>query len=372
MPRGRSLLGLAAVLCVGGAAALAMAPAEAAPQTIQAQLTLSGLASPDSPTGGSVVGAHPGDTVQLSASLLPTAGAPAGLGGALGGLLGGATGFQVKLSSGNLPGVHYPYVLGQVHGCGGHAALPLRSLAKGAYTFHYTAWKASPVLGLLGQLTGQCSNSQISLTGTDLAKLSQHKVAVSDTSDYTGKIVVAAKPPKGTIGIQLPKQSISASAGPIHAHLTLPGANVGVPNNLPTLPKLPGPPGTGGSGGGGAKSGGAGVRYTPPPRTVPQQVMPRALAVGGGAGPGGGFAAPAADPDNGIGGAAGSQPGARNASGAKSAAHTAPPAGKALDVAQPAPSGGPQLPVLLAVVSILALATVTGAYAKLYLSRQLP
>jgi hypothetical protein len=375
MLRGRSLVGLAAALCVGGAAALAMAPAQAAAQTVAAQLTLSGVASPDSPTGGSVVGVHPGDSVKLTASLLPTAGAPAGLGDVLGGLLGSATGFQVRITSGNLPGVHYPYLLGKVNGCGGHASLPLRSLAKGTYTFHYTPYKASPATGLLGAVIG-CHQSQINLDASQLAQLSRHNINVTDTSDYGGKIVAAANPPKGTIGIQVPKQSISASAGPIHTHVNLPGGNVGVPNNLPKLPKLPalpGLPGAGSGGSGGSKSGGGSVNYTPPPQTVPQRVMPKAVANGGtGSGSGsGGFAAPAADGGKGPGGTLVSQNGGTASKGARSAAHKGQPAGKAVDVAQPSRFGGPQLPVVLAIVSILALATVTGAYAKLYLSRHL-
>lgn len=368
---------LAALLAVV-AMLLGSAPAQAS-STVEVQLTLSGVASPDNPTGGSQVGVHPRDTVILRASAIPTAGAPAGLSGTLSGLVAGVAGVQVKITDGNLPGVgHYPVTLGKVAHCGGIASLPLRSLAKGTYSFHYVVQRIS-LLNVGGVLSSskKCSKTTITPTRDQLGALSKNNVKVTDNATYSGSIVVASKPPAGQIGVQVPSQSVSVKAGPVHTSVNVPGATVTVPNPVPGitshLPKPPGLPGLPGNNGGGNNGGshnsGGNVNYTPPALTVPEQVMPHAVSYGGGGGTkytlparsvGGHVVAPPAqqrvtataspvsDPSN-----------VANAEAGK----------KNVDIADG--SGlGKQLPVVLAIVAILALSVVTAAYARMVLLRK--
>jgi hypothetical protein len=359
-------------LAVVGAIALAMAPANAAAATKNVQLTLSGVAYDDQPTGGSVVGVHPGDSVHLTAAAIPTAGAPGGLSNALAGLVAGVAGFQVKITSGNLPGVADGYVLGKVPNCpGGHDTLALNSLAKGSYSFTYVVQKVSLLTGLLGAITG-CKATTVTPTQDQIGTLTKDNVKFTDNAQYSGKIVVATDPPKGQIGIQLPKHSISVKAGPISTSVTVPGATVGVTNPVPEITgKLGslagGKPGGGKSGGGTSPS----VKYTPPPLTIPEQVMPHAVNYGGA---GGSFAAPGNAGSGG--GRAYVAPGPRvTSTAAPVPTTTANPknAAKTVDVAAPkAQLGGAQLPVLLAIVAILALSSVTAMYARLYLLRRTP
>jgi hypothetical protein len=365
-----------AAAVLSAAIALGMAPAQAS-ATVEVQLTLSGLASPDNPTGGSKVGVHPGDTVVMHASAIPTAGAPGGLSSALSGLVAGVAGLQVKILSGNLPGVHYPFALGKIAHCGGAASLPLRSLAKGTYTFNYVVQKISLATSVLGVTA--CHKSTVTPTHDQLGALTQHNVKVTDNAVYGGSIVVAVHPPGGQIGIQLPKQSISAKVGPIHTSVNLPGATVGVPNPVPSITKAIGGkvPGVGGKNGGGGKNSGKGgsgnVDYAPPGVTVPEEVMPHAVNVGGAGGSG--YAAPGSNTGNqgsGIGGHIVAPP-AHVTSTAVPVAHPSDVANagsrKTVDLGAK-DTGAAQLPVVLAVLAILALSLVTAGYARKLLLRR--
>ena len=366
--------GVLAAVLAGAAVLFSSAPAQAA-ATVEVQLTLSGVASSDNPTGGAQVGVHPGDTVIMHASAIPTAGAPAGLSGALSGLVAGVAGLQVKITDGNLPGVHYPYTLGKVAHCGGKSALPLRSLAKGSYSFHYVVQKMSLLAGLLGGITG-CRKSTVTPTHDQVGALTKNNVKVTDNAVYSGTIVVATHPPAGGIGIQVPSQSVSVKAGPIHTSVNLPGATVSVPNPVPgitsALPKPPGLGGSGGGNGGGSGSGGGhgsgGVNYTPPALTVPQQVMPHAVNYGGKQGSsyqlpqrsvGGHVVAPRA-PKPSVTLSPVSHPSeVANAEAGK----------KNVDLADGG-GLGKQLPIVLAIIAILALSVVTAGYARMMLLRK--
>ncbi|HEY2298859.1 MAG TPA: hypothetical protein VGH43_14085 [Jatrophihabitans sp.] len=362
---------LAAVIAVA-AVALGMAPAQAS-TTVEVQLTLSGVASPDNPTGGATVGVHPGDSVVMHASAIPTAGAPGGLSDPLRGLVAGVAGLQVKIQSGNLPGVHYPVVLGKVPNCGGTDKLLLRSLAKGTYSFKYVVQKISLVTSVLGAVTG-CNKATVTPTHDQLGALTQNNVKVTDNAVYSGSIVVADNPPAGKIGVQLPSQSVSVKAGPVHTSVNLPGATVGVPNPIPSITKgLPKPPGLPGSGGGksGSKGGSSGnVNYTPPAVTVPEKVMPHAVNMGGG---GQRYVAPGAGNAGAIGGhivappekaTATAQPVTHPSDVANAAANKKP-----VDLSQGSDTGQ-QLPVILAVLAILALSVVTAGYARMVLLKR--
>ncbi len=365
---------LVALICSAAAAVLLMTPAAQASTSVEVQLTLSGVASPDNPTGGSQVGVHPGDSVVLHASAIPTAGAPGGLSGALSGLVAGVAGLQVKITGGNLPGVHYPFTLGKVANCGGAAALPLRSLAKGTYSFKYVVEKVSLLTSVLGAVTG-CSKNTVTPTHDQLGKLTKNNVKVTDNAVYSGSIVVAVHPPSGGVGIQFPSQSISAKVGPLHTSVNLPGASVGVPNPIPgitsNLPTgLPGGGGGGSGGGGKAHGPGGGVNYTPPAVTVPQEVMPHAVAQGGS----GQYNAPGSLPQRTVGGhiVAPAQ------SVTATAATPVDPSNVAnAGLSKPIGLGdnngglfGKQLPVVLAIVAILALSLVTAGYARMVLLRR--
>jgi hypothetical protein len=368
------LTALLAALVALVAVLLGSAPAQAS-STVEVQLTLSGVASPDNPTGGAQVGVHPGDSVVMHAAAIPTAGAPAGLSGALSGLVAGVAGLQVRITDGNLPGVrHYPVTLGKVAHCGGTASLPLRSLAKGSYSFHYVVQKVSLLTGLLGAVTG-CDKTTVTPTHDQLGALTKNNVKVTDHATYSGTIVVATNPPPGQIGIQVPSQSVSVKAGPVHTSVNLPGATVNVPNPVPGITShLPKPPGLpGGNSGGGSKpaSSGSGgnVDYTPPALTVPEEVMPHAVHYGGKGGtrytlPGRSVAGHVVAP------AKPQQPTAT----ASPVTHpsevaNAQPGKKTVDLADGG-GFGKQLPVVLAIAAILALSVVTAAYARMVLLRR--
>lgn len=366
---------LVALICSAAAAVLLMTPAAQASTSVEVQLTLSGVASPDNPTGGSQVGVHPGDSVVMHASAIPTAGAPGGLSSGLSGLVAGVAGLQVKITSGNLPGVHYPFTLGKVANCGGAASLPLRSLAKGTYSFKYVVEKVSLLTSVLGAVTG-CSKNTVTPTHDQLGALTQDNIKVTDNAVYTGSIVVAVHPPSGGVGIQLPSQSVSVKVGPVHTSVNLPGASVGVPNPIPgitsNLPTgLPGSGGGGGSGGGHGHGTGTGVNYKPPAVTVPQEVMPHAVAQGGS----GQYNAPGSLPQRTVGG--------HIVAPAQSVTATAAPPADPSNVAnaglsKPVGLGdnsggglfGKQLPVVLAIAAILALSLVTAGYARMVLLRR--
>ena len=255
-PRATSWVALlVALVCSAAAAVLLTTPPRRRSSTVEVQLTLSGVASPDNPTGGSQVGVHPGDSVVMHASAIPTAGAPGGLSGALSGLVAGVAGLQVKILGGNLPGVHYPFTLGKVANCGGAASLPLRSLAKGTYSFKYVVEKVSLLTSVLGAVTG-CDKNTVTPTHDQLGHADQgqrqgHRQRRLQRLDRRGD------PPAGRPGRHpAAAQSISVKVGPVHTSVNLPGATVGVPNPVPGITSnLPNPPGLGG--GGGSRGGGS-------------------------------------------------------------------------------------------------------------------
>jgi hypothetical protein len=359
-------------LAVAAATVIGATPAYAA--TVGAQLTLSGVASSSNPTGGSTVGVHPGDSVTLTASALPTAGAPAGLNSLLSGLVGGLTGFDVTLQSGNLPGVKYPYVLSSTGCSGTHKSLSLPSLKKGTYKFTYTADKVTVLPSVLGVLGG-CKYNQIELSGDQLKKATANQIAVNAKSTYAGQIVVATDPPKGGISIQLPSVSVKPKVGPVQLpNVTVPGITTPtIPTTIPsiTVPKLPTKPGTGS---GGTKSGStsSGLNITQPGLSVPEQVVPQ----GGGDGVYGANNDTGVLPDTGLGNFAplGDSGGTTPKAGttAKGSPASSAAKSKTVDLAastKPASSGS-ELPIILAILAIIALSLVAATYSRLYLLRR--
>lgn len=368
-PRGmRWLLGAGALL-VAGAAGFATSPANAS-TTVNAQLSLSGVATKANVLGGSLVGIHPSDKVNFTASALPTAGLeniPA-LGSLLNTLLNPLLGqYQVVVNfSSSFPGGAQTVTLGgpTTGKCAGLSAKAFTFPNKGTYNF---TWKVQYVLPLLLGCT------KTSLSDTDLNQLATAGVKINASNQWVGQIVVADNPPAGGISIQLPSVQISPSL-PVVGQLpalsipgaTLPTLKVAIPDLTKTGTK---------SSGTSAKTTkpGAGINYTQPGLSIPEQVVPKGAGdAGGGAGVGGYF--PGVLP--GSGSQLGNLPGLQNTNSAAGA--TAPGVtsqdstgkNKTIDLASSSKSPSAQLPVILAIFSIIALALVAGTYARLFLLRR--
>jgi hypothetical protein len=337
---------------------LAIAPANASPATVDAQLSLSGVTTKSNPTGGSVIGIHPGDKVSFRASAAPTAGLEQlGLGDVLGNLLGGIVGYQVKVDFSALPGGANGTVLK------GSATKTFTFSKTGTYNF---TWSAEQV-NLLNNVV------PIKLDGNQLAAAG---IKLNASNEYVGKVVVAKNPPKGGISLQLPSIKAAPSL-PVVGQLptiSVPGVNgptIGVPsvgNLLPT-----GSSGGQGNGGNHKTHHGSGGKHhgthSGGGLTVPEQIVPKGYGGpdvgGGGYFPGGlptSLPLPAGDGGNGAPHAVSS------AAPAPVAANKAKHA-KAVDLATPS-SPSSSIPVVLAIVAVIALTLVAATYARLYLTRK--
>src|SRR4051812_23784231 len=162
-----------------GAILLAIAPADASPTTVNTQLSLTGVTTKSDPTGGSVIGIHPGDKVSFRASAAPTEGLQQlGLGDLLGGLLGKIVGYRVKADFSALPGGAKNTVLQ-------NAQTKTFAFPKaGTYNFTWSAERLDLLNGVV----------PINLDGNQLA---QAGVKLNASNEYVGKVVVAKNPPKG-------------------------------------------------------------------------------------------------------------------------------------------------------------------------------
>jgi hypothetical protein len=363
-PRLRWLVGLAGTAIVG-AALLALQPAQGAANTVDAQLSLTGVATKANILGGSDIGVHPGDSVVFKASALPTAGLqniPA-LGPLLQNLLSTALGqYQVVVSFGaNFPGGAQTVTLGgPTKGkCAGAPSQSFTFPDKGTYAF---TWKVQYVLPLL---LG-CTKDGVS--DADLNVLGKAGVALNATNSWVGKIVVADHPSAGGISIQLPGVSVAPT---IAGHglgtigvpgITLPTIGLSIPNLNPGQ----------GAGGGGNGAGGAGGDSSSSSANAGNVIPVPALVVPGQNGvlPDLGGDNAGALPDTN-----GSVTGAANAAG--SGGHpAAKPAQlkkqdstgkhKTIELASSRPTTG-EVWVVLALVAMIALTFVAATYARLYM-----
>ncbi|MCU1659849.1 MAG: hypothetical protein JWO57_4505, partial [Pseudonocardiales bacterium] len=197
-------------------------------------------------------------------------------------------------------------------------------------------------------------------------------VAVNSSGTWSGQIVVAANPPPPGISIQLPGISVAPSVTGVGQLPTIgvPGLNVptipvNVPSIIPSLPGLPGGHTTPPAGGGSSSAGGGQPTATASSECVPCEVVPSP-----GSFPGFGAAGPDAGGLNQLGtglpeasSGSGSQPGVTATAGAPTTTT------KRIDLASnKAPAA--QMPVLLAIIAIIALSLVTATYARLYLLRR--
>ncbi|MCW2496682.1 MAG: hypothetical protein JWQ77_2606 [Jatrophihabitans sp.] len=355
-------------MAVVGAIVLATTSASAGTKTVDAELSLSGIATSANILGGSQIGVHPGDTVDFAPSTIPTAGLKnipvlgAALDSLLQSVLGSATGYQITLHlPATFPGGKRNVTLGA---CTSTKHLAVTFPKKGDYTFTWSAVAISP-LCLLPANIGSLAGNQLKNAG----------VALNASNQWVANIHVATNAVDGGISIQLPGVSVAPSV-PVLGQLPTLGIS-GV--NLPTIPiSVPsitsGLGGGGGGGGGGSSSAPAtsssSYTYTPPATTIPQLVVPHpgvhsAAEADAGGSLDGGFGNPL--PDTGV---------TSTAAPVNAAAPTSTPAKSTpakTHTIEPAASNKlatAQLPVLLAILAIVALSLVTGTYARLYLMRR--
>src|SRR6266516_2252589 len=131
-PRATRWLATAVGIGVAVAVVIIARPAGAS-TTVNAQLAFSGVVTQTSPTGGSVVGIHPGDSVDFKPATVPTEGLDAlgfSLGDILGNVLNLATGYQVVM---HLPST-FP---------GGKSDVKLAFPTAGTYNFTWSAYSVN-------------------------------------------------------------------------------------------------------------------------------------------------------------------------------------------------------------------------------------
>jgi hypothetical protein len=339
---------LAAAVGIGVAVAVVIIARPAgASTTVNAQLAFSGLVTQTSPTGGSVVGIHPGDSVDFTPATVPTEGLDAlgfSLGDILGNVLNLATGYQVVMHlPSTFPGGKRDVKLGA---CGGKSDLKVAFPTAGTYNFTWSAYSVNLL----------CLTSPITLDG-NAAK--DAGIALNSSNQWVGKVVAATDPPAGGISVQLPAVSASPEVGGVQLPpvgepgATLPTITAGGSGSSPTTaPSQP--------------SGGSGTRidYQQPGQSVQDRVVPhgyggdgRAEAVN---------QALIGDLANGV---AQNDASGQALAGPAAKGNLATTAGQPINLAaNKAPAG--QMPVLLSILAIIALSLVTATYARLYLLRR--
>ncbi len=344
---------LAAAVGIGVAVAVVIIARPAgASTTVNAQLAFSGVVTQTSPTGGSVVGIHPGDAVDFKSATVPTEGLDAlgvSIGDLIGGLLNDVIGYQVVMHlPATFPGGKRDVKLGA---CGGKSDLKVSFPTAGTYSFSWSAYSVTAV-----PLLGGCTLTQIKLDGNQLKDAG---IALNSSNQWVGKVVAATDPPAGGISVQLPAVSAAPNVGGVQLPAvgepgaTLPTITTGGAGSSPTpAPSQP----SGGSG--------TGLDYHQPGQSVQDRVVPhgyggdgRAEAVN---------QALIGDFANGV---------ARNGASGQALAGPAAKGNPATTAGQPinlaankAPAG--QMPVLLSILAIIALSLVTATYARLYLLRR--
>lgn len=345
-------------LGVAVAAVMTGAPASVA-ATVPAQLALTGVVTGSSPVGGSLIGVHPGDRVDftaapagVSAQGLKSLGIP--LGDVLGSLVGQVTGYQVVLHlPTGFPGGRRDVRLGP---CGGRSDLKVSFATAGRYTFTWSAYAVTVL-----PLVGTCTLNTLRLDGNQLAKAG---IALNASNHWVGQVVAADDPPAGGLSVQIPAVGARPSVPGVGA---LP--SVGVSGaTLPSIPVSPptlGPPEPAHSptSSGGPPNGGIAVDYTPHGPSVEDQAVPKGYG-GGGSGPTNpGLPGPLSDGSRAV---SALEPIGKPFAGAK---HVPLRKGQRIDLAATkAPAG--RMPVMLAILAIVALSLVTATYARLHLLRR--
>jgi hypothetical protein len=333
-------------LAVAGAAILAMSPAHATPDPVIATFGITGVTTSNCKTlatGGADVWVTPGGELDLKTSII------------------GINALGLSIDTSGLLGLDGSLTIDNRNPIAIQTTKTAKvtDLPTGDHGYKFSV--SGVDLGLLGVVP-------ISLTSA------QVKAGLSLT--WSGKIHVTTDAANCGIAVSAPSVGASASASglPGISLPVLPPVQATLPVTVPTLPDLggliPGGGGkTSGSGSGHSSAPSSGTNYTPPGLTIPEQVVPKGYGNGAGTvGAGGGFGN--ALPDLGgalVNGAPDSGAGAAPSSNSSPAAANV--SSNAADLAaNPTPSA--QLPVLLAILAIIALSLVTATYARLYLLRR--
>jgi hypothetical protein len=326
------------VALAAGAVLLAASPAGASGDTVSAVFSVTGVSTSNCTvsTGGADVYIKPGDTLNVKSSLVGVT--------ALGAAVNIA---KVASIDGDLtidPGTNHAQVL-PISG----TARNINGLTAGNHVF---TWRAD----------------QVTLLGIKVPLKLDTKLAAAGASlNYQGTIHVTTSAPKCGIAVQVPGPSVSVSVtGLPPIKVSLPPVNVNVPVDPgqvikpPTKTTTP-PPGSGSSGGG--------LHYTPPPPTVPDEVVPKGSGgfLGGGGGYFGGALPDVSSIDVGPSVLAPAKT-VPNVKVVKAGPSDVKKAKNPELAANKAPSA--QMPVVLAIIAIIALAMVTATYARLYLLRR--
>ena len=339
----------AGVLTVGAMSALALSAAStasAAPSphyhagSDTATFTVTGVLDHNClvSAGGTEVWIKPGDSIKFNSAL-------AGINlGSLSLTLGSLGGLNVNavVDGSTSHARHVSITNGQATNFAAAA-----DLSPGDHTLSWTAESVSVLGGLVPSIP-----------------LSQSNLKSGASLSWRGVIHVTDSAPQCKLTVSTP--SVGISVGPIH--VSVPPVNVPgvkVPTGLPSVPNL-------NPSGSKSPTPSGGIHYTPPPVSVPDEVVPKGDtgAVYPGAGNTGYYGGPV---DTGVGRVGG-------ASSAKVASappvtgdgvHFKPAAkAKTVDLASSEPKPSGEIPVLLAIGAILALALVAGLYARLYLLRR--
>jgi hypothetical protein len=353
-------LGLAVAAAAAGTALLVAGPASAAPTpsyhpgSDTATFAVTGVLDHNCPVsvGGTEVWIKPGDTINFDSS---------------------AVGINVKAVDGLFTGV-----IGQVAGlnvsgqidagtthaqsfsvAGGKTTkfTNAKNLSAGTHKLTWTATSLAvlPLLGGILPILGTLTN----------VPLSSSALGAGASLKWAGVIHVTDDAPQCKLSVGTPEAGVKV--GPVQ--VTVPPLKVDVP--VPNLPTLPGGGNGGGSngpgGGGGGGSSAPGGHYDPPPVTVPEQVMGNVGGNVGGVSPNGGGSTQ-------LGTGLPDRSSAANGNNDQESSDKTPGKSKTTKVvgtaytANKAPAA--QLPVLLAVIAIIALSLVTATYARLYLLRR--
>lgn len=353
--RGLRWVGLTCVLALLSTVSLS-SPAGAA--TSVTQLGPTGVVDKYNPTGGDQVQVKPGDSVSFKAAVAPTGLLRTlnldSLAGTLDGALAGLAGFGITADFSRLPGGSSNVKLT------GNTSKTYRFSRVGRYSFTWTIDKV-----LLGNFI------PVSLDGNQLRRAG---VALNAKNQYVGTVVVSNAAPTLHIGAQLPSVQVHPKL-PVVGSLPrikipgvrLPSVRVPVPNLNPKSKTSTTKTGTKA----GARGPDLSLFTKPHLLPVPARVM-SGLGGGGGSssgGSGGGFYSNTLPGVSPLGN--GQQLTLGTTSGSSSTAKSAAAAQKAADAqlaANPAPSA--QLPVVLAILAIIALALVAATYARLFLLRR--
>jgi hypothetical protein len=302
-------------------------------------------------TGGTTVYIKPGDRIDFDTAI-----ASASLGG-------------VNLLGGKLAGLNVKAVIDaktsakESFSVGAGKTVKVAGLSKGDHTLSWTATSVSVVLP--ATLLTPAKTITIPLSNDSLqsgAKLS-----------WTGVIHVTKGAPQCTVTVATPK--VGVSVGPIKVtvppvQVTVPG--VKLPTSLPSLPNLL-PTKSGSAPSTGATrpaTGKSTYKYTPPALTIPDEVVPHgqgdAVYSGGGVTTGGGSDTSGLT-DGTPSTTTSTAPNGTVQTSAAQVTQNSTGKHKTIDLASSTDSHSGQLPVLLAILAVIALAMVAGTYARLYL-----